>query len=230
MLLLALSFGLSAQSKFKRKSPNLPYFEENKFHFGFLLAVNVSGFKIKYDLTAVDSLISLQVGSQTGFNIGFMGSMRFNKYFSLRFLPTLAFSQRNFDYKFNSDPRNINVTRIVESTYVMFPVLLKYRSQRYNNFATYVVGGGSLAYDLSSQFDVNNEVTVDSQVLKVQRQNFFAEVGLGTDFFLEYFKFGIEFKYSYGLNDVFVNDKSFWAQPIQEVKPRMFTVSLLFEG
>ena len=219
-----------AQNKFKKKSPNLPYFEEHKFHFGFLLATNSSNFKIKYDLTSIDSLISLNVARQQGFNIGFMGSMRFNDYFSLRFLPTLAFAQRNFDYVFEGIEKNVSVTRIVESTYVMFPVLIKYRSRRYNNFAAYVVGGGSLAYDLSSQFDVNNEVIIAEQVLKVQRQNWFAEFGVGTDLFLEYFKFAIEFKYSYGLNNVFVKDNSFWAVPIQEIKPRMFTVSLLFEG
>ncbi|MGB0391823.1 MAG: porin family protein [Salibacteraceae bacterium] len=229
-ILVSVGLGLSAQNKFKKNSPNLPYFEEHKFHFGFTLAVNSSSFKIKYNLTSIDSLISLQVGSQSGFNIGFMGSMRFNDNFSLRFLPTLAFAQRNFDYVFEGDPRNVPVTRIVESTYVMFPLLLKYRSQRYNNFAAYVVGGLDFAIDLSSQFDVNNEVTIDAQVLKVQRQNLFAETGVGFDFFLEYFKFAVEFKYSHGINDVFVKDNSFWAIPIEEIKPRMFTVSLLFEG
>lgn len=229
-VLLSVAFGLSAQSKFKRKSPNLPYFEEQKFHFGFTLATNVASYRVKYDLTTIDSLISLQAGSQTGFNIGFMGSMRFNDNFSVRFLPTLTFAQRNFDYIFEGSPRNTTATRIVESTYVMFPLLIKYRSKRYNNFATYVVGGGNFALDLSSQFDVNNDVAIDAQVLKVQRQNYFAELGLGFDFFLEYFKFGIEFKYSHGLNDVFVKDNSFWAIPIQEIKPGMFTISLLFEG
>lgn len=230
LIFISVGFGLSAQNKYKQKTPNLPYFEEQKFHFGFLLATNTSSFRIKYDLTTIDSLVSLQVNSLTGFNIGFMGSMRFNDNFSLRFLPTLAFAERNFDYVFQEDPKNKTVSKKVESTYVMFPLLIKYRSQRYNNFAAYVVGGGSFALDLSSQFDVNNDVAIDAQVLKVQRQNIFAEAGLGIDLFLEYFKFAIEFKYSHGLNDVFVKDNSFWAIPIQEVKPGMFTISFLFEG
>ncbi len=219
-----------AQSRIKSKAGNLPYFERSKFHFGFTLGGNTSSFRVKYDLTTIDSLISLNIGSQGGFNIGFLGSMRFNDYFTLRFLPSLAFAQRNFDYVFEGAERNISVTKIVESTYVMFPFHIKYRSARYNNFAAYVVGGANLAYDLSSQFDVNNQVVVAEQVLKVKRENWFAELGFGTDFFLEYFKFSIELKYSRGLNDVFVDDNSFWAVPIQEVKPGMFTVSLHFEG
>jgi hypothetical protein len=229
-LVLASFAPAMSQTRINTKAGNLPYFERSKFHFGFTLGGNNSSFRIKYDLTTIDSLISLNVGSEGGFNIGFLGSMRFNDYFTLRFLPSLAFAQRNFDYVFEGNEKNISVTRIVESTYVMFPLLLKYRSARYNNFAAYVVAGPSLAYDLSSQFDVNNEVIAAEQVLKVKRQNWFAELGFGTDFFLEYFKFSVELKYSRGLNDVFVDDNSFWAKPIQEIKPGMFTVSLHFEG
>lgn len=228
--LICTGTGLLAQKKFKRKTPNLPYFEETKFHFGFLLAVNSAGFRYKYDLTTYDSLISLTVANQTGFNIGFLGSMRFNDNFSLRFLPTLSFAQRNLNYVFEGIEKNITETRIIESTYVLFPVLMKYRSKRYNNFAAYLVAGGSFGLDLSSQFDVNNEVVIAEQVLKISRQNYFAEFGIGTDLFLEYFKFSMEFKYSHGLNNAFINDGSFWAKPIQEIKPGMFTVSLLFEG
>lgn len=229
-LVLASFAPVMAQTKMNSKAGNLPYFERNKFHFGFTLGGNISSFKVDYDLTSIDSLISMNVGSQGGFNIGFLGSMRFNDYFTLRFLPALAFAQRNFDYVFEGDPRNVSVTKVVESTYVMFPLHLKYRSARYNNFAAYVVAGPNLAYDLSSQFDVNNEVIIAEQVLKVKRQNWFAELGFGTDFFLEYFKLSIELKYSHGLNDVFVKDNSFWAIPIQEIKPGMFTFSLHFEG
>ena len=230
ILVLASFAPVMSQTRINTKAGNLPYFERSKFHFGFTLGGNTSSFKVKYDLTTIDSLISLNVGSQGGFNIGFLGSMRFNDYFTLRFLPSLAFAQRNFDYVFEGDPKNVSVTKVVESTYVMFPLHLKYRSARYNNFAAYVVAGPSLAYDLSSQFDVNNEVIEAEQVLKVKRQNWFAELGFGTDFFLEYFKFSVELKYSHGLNDVFVKDNSFWAVPIQEIKPGMFTVSLHFEG
>ncbi len=228
--LVGIGSGLFAQKKFKQKNPNLPYFEQSKFHFGFLLAVNTSGFRMKYDLTTYDSLISLTTANQTGFNIGFLGSMRFNDHFTLRFLPTLSFAQRNLNYVFEGNPKNVTDTRIIESTYVLFPFLVKFRSKRYNNFATYLVAGGSFGLDLSSQFDVNNEVAISKQVLKISRQNYFAEFGIGTDLFLEYFKFALEFKYSHGLNDAFINDGSFWAKPIQEIKPGMFTVSLLFEG
>ena len=230
VFVLASFSSVFAQGKFKQKNANLPFFEHSKFHFGFTLGGNSASFKMKYDLTTIDSLISLQAGPQAGFNIGFLGSMRFNDHFTLRLLPTLAFAQRNVNYTFKGDPKNIGATRIMESVYVMFPLLVKYRSVRYNNFAAYVVAGPNYAIDLASKFDVNNEVVISEQVLKIQRHNLFAEIGFGGDFFLEYFKFSIELKYSHGLNNVFIKDESFWAVPIQEIKPGMFTVSLHFEG
>ena len=230
VIFASLSFSLSAQNKFHKKKVNQPNFEKHTFHFGFSLGTNKSSFRTKYDLTAIDSLTSIQVAKQTGFNIGFVGSMRFNNFFTLRFLPTLAFAQRDVDFIFKNTDRNITNSRIIESTYVMFPLLIKYRSLRYNNFAAYVVAGGNYAHDLSSKIDVDNNLVIDAQVLKVKKDNFFAEIGFGTDFFLEYFKFGIEFKYSHGLNNILYKDDSFWAKPIQEIKPGMFTISLLFEG
>ena len=211
------------QGKFKEKNANLPYFERSKFHFGFTLGGNSGMFSTQTDLTAIDSLISLQAAPQGGFNIGFLGSMRFNDYFTLRFLPTLAFTERNMNFVFA-------VTKKIESVYVMFPLLVKYRSARYNNFAAYVVAGPNFAWDLGSKFDVNNDLVISEQILKVKRQNIFAELGFGTDFFLEYFKLSIELKYSHGLTNVFIKDNSFWAQPIQEIRPKLFTVSIHFEG
>lgn len=230
IFLLCISTGVIAQKKINTKHPNLENFERDRFHFGFSLGSNVAGFNYKYDLTTYDSLIGLTVDGQSGFNIGLNSSFRFNRYFTLRFVPSLAFAQRDVNYQFANEPRNINDKRIVESTYIFFPLLVKYRSERAGNFAAYVIGGGSLGFDVSSQFDVNNEVIISEQVLKVQRQNYFAEFGFGTDFFLEYFKFSIELKYSHGLNNVLVKDGSFWQEPIQEIKPKMFTVTLHFEG
>lgn len=229
---LVWSTGFAQVKSPTSRKGNLPYFERHKFHFGFTLGGNSAGFRVDYDLTSIDSLISIQAESQGGFNIGIVSSYRFNEHLTLRFLPTLAFAQRNVTYIFQSTVLDINETdtRIVESTYIMFPVLFKFRSARYNNFAAYMLGGGNFAYDLSSQFDIDNNVIVPEQVLKVQRQNWFAEVGFGTDFFLEYFKLSLELKYSHGLNDIFIKDDSYWAFPISGIKAQMITFSVHFEG
>lgn len=232
VLCLCVSTSLQAQKrgKYTKLKANLPYFENSRMHFGFTLGTNTAGANIDYSLAQPDSLISIEPAAQSGFNIGIVSSLRFTDHLTLRFLPTLAFAQRNFNYAFEGPVQNTSAQRIVESTYLLFPLTFKFRSARYNNFAVYLIGGGTYGFDLSSQFDANNERPPAEQVLKFQRQNIFADVGMGFDFFLEYFKFSIEFKYSHGLTDALIQDNSFWSSPIQRVTPKMFGISLHFEG
>ena len=231
LFISGMALSAYAQShKTGQSHPNLQYFEKDRFHFGFSLGGNSTSFKMNYDLTAIDSLTSIETNGQAGFNIGLVASMRFNRYFTLRFTPTLAFAQRNVEYTFANEPINIKATRIVESTYLQFPLLVKYRSQRNGNFAAYIIGGANYAYDLSSQYGVNNDVVISDQVLKINRSNIFAEGGFGVDLFMAYFKFSIELKYSHGLTNIIIEDGSFWVQPITDIRPKMFTVSFHFEG
>jgi hypothetical protein len=119
---------------------------------------------------------------------------------------------------------------MVESTYLDFPLNLKYRSARLNNFAAYVIGGGRYSIDLSSQRDIDNNLPPDLQVVRLDRDNVWYEVGFGLDFFLEYFKFSTELKLSMGLHNVLIQDYSIWSTPIGGIRPRMITISFHFEG
>ena len=56
------------------------------------------------------------------------------------------------------------------------------------------------------------------------------QIGFGTDFYLEYFKFGVELKMSYGLKDYHVKEDNAFANPIEKLKSKMFLLSLTFEG
>jgi hypothetical protein len=56
------------------------------------------------------------------------------------------------------------------------------------------------------------------------------EVGVGSEFFLEYFKFAVEAKFVFGINNVLVSDGSEFSSSIARMTPKMFNVTLLFEG
>lgn len=56
------------------------------------------------------------------------------------------------------------------------------------------------------------------------------EIGFGTDFYLEYFKFGIEIKMSYGIRDILDRDNTPLTDPIDKLSTKMFLLSLTFEG
>lgn len=215
------------------KISNLSTFDDKFMHFGFSLGINSSDFTIDYDLARNDSLKRLEVDPQLGFNLGIVTDLHLGEYFSLRLIPTLSFSQRNVNYEFRSfrGEEDQKFVKPVESTYLDFPVNLKLRSARDNNFAAYIVGGFMFSYDLVSQEDSrNNSSNPDDIVIKLSKSTYHYQAGFGFDFFLQYFKFSPEFKLSMGLGDQLIQDNTLFANPIDRIRSRIFLVSFTFEG
>tara|TARA_R110002096_G_scaffold238027_9_gene429403 strand:+ start:15861 stop:16619 length:759 start_codon:yes stop_codon:yes gene_type:complete len=213
-------------------SQNLQRFDNRKIHFGFSLGLNSGGFALqrKPNLSANDSLGSLNVINQGGFSLGIVSDYHIHPFFNVRFLPTLVFGQRNMEYKFiNSRGPSTSKIVTVESTYLDFPILFKYRSMRLNNFAAYFIGGVKYSVDLASNEDVLNE-SINESIIKLKQNTTSAEVGVGTDFFLPYFKFAIELKMSYGLQNVMIRDNTELSNPVEQIVPKMFFITFLFEG
>jgi hypothetical protein len=221
----------SAQAQ-QPKVNNLQRFDTKLIHFGFSLGINSAGFALhrKAYNPARDTLASIEVINQSGFNLGIVSDLHITPYFNLRFVPTLVFGQRNLEYTFlNSKGESLPVEKVVESTYLDFPILFKYRSARLNNFAAYFIAGGKYSIDLASNEDVRNEDITES-IVKLKKNSTSAEVGIGTDFFLPYFKFAIELKMSYGLQDVLIKDNTELSDPVEKIVPKMFFLTFLFEG
>lgn len=205
-------------------------FDQRKFHFGFKLGINSANFIMESDLAKGDSLLVLQVVPQSGFNLGILADMHMGKYLNLRFIPQLGFTQRNLQYVFlEPDSSMRSVTKPVESTYLDFPLNLKFRSARINNFAAYLVGGGRYHIDLASQQDVDLSFGDDIPV-PIKRHSYSWEVGFGMDFFLPYFKFSPEIKMVYGINDISVDLDTPFSTPIDRVNSKLFLLSFFFEG
>lgn len=227
--LAALSIQLYSQRKM---AENLARFDSQKIHFGFSLGLNSGGFALQRRplSSGADSLASLNVVSQGGFSLGIISDYHIHPYFNVRFVPTLVFAQRNLEYNFVGLGGDINQREVVvESTYLDFPILFKYRSARLNNFAAYFIGGFKFSVDLASDEDVDN-AEIPEPIIKLKQNTSSVEVGIGTDFFLPYFKFAIEAKMSYGLQDALIKDNTELSIPIEKIVPKMFYISFLFEG
>ena len=232
LVLLALPMAMAAQNQKGVKMENLPNFDLRRFHFGFLLSYNVSDLVVKLDPEAPfrDSLLVLDHLRQPGFNLGIVASLNMTDNMSLRFLPTLSFQERQLQYLFRtSTGRYVGYTKPVESTYLEFPLLVKLRSDRINNFAVYLLGGGKFGIDMASQKDVNQALD-DEIVIKLQKYDYAAEVGGGFDFFLPYFKFGIELKTAFGLTNALINDETRFSRPLESLRTRAFVLTFTFEG
>lgn len=232
LLLLIVSGSTFAQ---RETTKNLPKFDYRFMHFGFLLGLNQANFVLHRNPPTVlgaDSAFIVEPKPAMGFNLGIISAMHFSEHFSLRFTPNLAFSSRTIDYTFQTSFDGVKkYDKIVESTLINFPLGIKYKSARVNNFSAYILTGASYSLDLASSTDTkNNSKTLKDMTVNILRDDFMGEIGFGTDFYLEYFKFGIELKMSYGLKGILNRENTPFTAPIEQLRTKMFLLSLTFEG
>jgi hypothetical protein len=237
LLFSLLTLSLSAQKGGTGNGgpQNLTSYYGDRIHFGFYLGVNRTNFIIttvnNWQTLAGDSLKTILSSPSTGFNLGIVSELRLQQYVTLRFLPDIAFGQRNLEYHFAGQD-TFDIVKKVESTFLDFPLNVKIRSKRFGNFAAYMIGGGKYTLDLASQKGVNNTgLPLSQQVVKLNKHDFAIEAGAGVDFFLPYFKFGIEVKASLGLKNMLVPDStSILSTTIDRLNSKVFLVSFTFEG
>ena len=205
---------------------NLPNYDRKPVHFGFLLGINSMDFKITPRAIQADTLFILKSQEQKGFNLGIVSNFRLGRNSDLRFLPTLSFAERDINYTIEVDGELEEIKKDIESTFIEFPVNFKFKSNRYNNGRAYILTGLKYNIDLASQKDIDDE---GQELIKLKKSDLMYEVGLGVDFYLEYFKFSPELKATFGLLDMLVHDESIYSSSIQKMLTRGFTVTLTFE-
>lgn len=226
---------------------NLENYDNKNYHFGFILGLNKMYFSIEptsdisdkiysgtqiQDLTSDSARIySIESNPTTGFTIGIVSNLRLGKYFDLRFIPSLAFGEREIQYSIlgyrNDESEIIDIRKKVTSTFVEFPLELKYKSKRYNNTRAYVLSGMKYTIDLASQAnkkEENNQIEV-----KLLKNDFSFELGVGFDFYTTFFKFGTELKMSYGLNNMVKYEDNIYSGGIANLKSKVFLLSFTFE-
>jgi hypothetical protein len=218
----------------KQQSKNLAKFDHRVMHFGFLLGINSTNFVLERQpetFSGSDSLFVLEAKPATGFNLGIISSLHLSEAFSIRFTPNLAFASRTLNYNFETYEGPKKYSKIIESTLINLPLGVKYKSVRVNNFSAYILVGGAYSMDLASNVgNDNNSNNPSDVVVAIKKHDYLAEIAFGTDFYLEYFKFGIELKMSYGFKDLLDHDNAQFTDPIDKLKSKMFLLSLTFEG
>lgn len=206
---------------------NLSTHDERPIHFGFCLGLNTMDFIIhnSYSSFQKDSLLADIGKSNPGFHIQIISNYRLGEYFDLRFLPGIAFGQRDFNFYRNGVL--VNEKHKLESNFLEFPLLLKYKAKRLNNFRPYVIAGPNFRVDLAKTFSEDDEIYMD-----LKRIDLSQEVGVGFDFYLPYFKFGLELKYSYGLFNMLerrVTTHPEFQNAIDRLNSSIFLLSFHFE-
>jgi hypothetical protein len=227
IILLLLSITTYSQSKgIFSKNPilNLENFDKQRVHWGYFLGFNTYDFKIDYlDTPDVD----IAVKRNTGFNVGLVGNLRLHEHIDLRFEPGLYYSQRNLTY--SGFTKKLDAEREVRSTYIDFPLLVKFSSLRTGNIRPYLVGGVSATLNLASNSKSLDDNYQQRFRVKPWTQNY--QIGFGVDLYLEYFKFSPSIRGVFGLNDELIRDNnpnSPWTGNIKSMQSRGIFVNFTF--
>lgn len=219
----------------KQKPLNYKKFDSKLIHFGFALGGNMADFKTipisnayeKYGYTAIEN------EATPGGQINMLASLKLGTpMLRLRVFPGLSFQERVIRYySLPKDPEkktdDVNEERI-NSTNLDLPILLQFRTLRYNNFTSYITGGVQYTFDLQSSEDANQSL-IDPFV-KAKKTDWQAQFGLGVEFFAVYFKMGLEIKYSHGFNNVLIQDFTPVSNPLQQLQNRVWVFSIILEG
>ena len=234
----------------QRGFQNLQDYDYEPYHFGFVLGINQMGFAIKQNISQyntpfdatqfngltgqMDTLLSVEPKSTTGFTIGIVGNLRISDHFDLRFIPSLSFGERTLTY--TSHVSNLNSGRVlvaepmsIKSTMLEFPLDLKYKGNRITNWRPYIIGGAKYVMDLSSDAKKHSD-QAGMFITKLRQSDLYGELGAGVDLYFDWFKMGIEAKMSYGLKDILVRDTpSIYTTSINRLGSKIFQLSFTFE-
>jgi len=219
-----LFYGQGVKNMFARNPmKNKENFDKQRVHWGYFLGFNAYDFKIDM----IEDAPPVLVESTTGFNVGLVGNLRLHEYIDLRFEPGLYYTQRNLMFPGFENP--FDALREVKSTYIHFPLLLKFSSKRVGNVRPYLVGGFSYALNLSSSFDSREDNS--SEVFRMKQWSPNYELGFGIDIYFEYFKFSPSIRGVFGLQDELIRDNdpnSPWTSNIASMKTRGVFINFTF--
>lgn len=243
-LTLCVSVNSNAQ---RRKVLNLPSYDQQPYHFGFILGINHMLFtikptdnlaNIKWDTDQSpdvfgDSMYVYSVTSSPtpGFSVGILANLRLGKNTDLRFIPSLLFGERLLNYNIlryrNGEPLFVDIQKSITSTIVEIPLEFRYKSKRLNNFRAYVLAGMKYSLDLASQKKTKGNEA--NSTVKLHRNDLSLEVGVGFEFYTTYFKFGTEIKMGYGIRNLVIREDNIYSGSIDNLRSKVFLLSFTFE-
>ena len=230
ILLLALLLTMAREGFTQKKrwvNQNNPAYDERKLSYGFLIGLHSTAYQIKYAdrfvTQSFDTVYSIEPGWSPGFSLGFIVNYRITDLLDFRITPKVAFYEHTLRYRYTDETPTEE--KLVETTMVELPLLLKYKSERRGNIRMYMIGGVKPALEASGKKDMENA----SSTLGITGTNLSLEAGFGFDLYYPLFKFSPEIRFSRGIVNILENTTNRYGQPLERVNTNTITLYLLFQ-
>ena len=182
----------------KERVRNQPYADLKWLHLGFHVVIHSQDLLLTHTgvMTNGETWFAEIPSYSPGFSVGVIGDMYMNPYFNLRFTPSIHFGDKKF--KFREQATGEEFITNVRSSYLNFPLDVKYTALRLNNYRPYLIGGIYGSVDIGRK--KGNPILLKST-------DFGFEFGLGCDIYLPYFKLCPELKFCFGLVNLLEKDR-----------------------
>ena len=243
LLMLTLCLTALMTTAQERKVQNRPYTDLRPLHLGILVGMNLQD--IELENVGPQTILQEEGTSKTqtivcdddkwnaGFSVGVLADLRLSKHLNLRFTPTMHFGAKHLTFynmtELNAEGRLLEMTQDMKSTYISFPVDLKFSAERWNNYRPYVIAGVNQLVNLTSK---------NQDFLQLKRTDTMIEVGLGCDLYLPFFKLIPELKFCYSLtnaidsshaNELQDTNKRMYANAVSSGQSKMIVLTFYFE-
>lgn len=209
---------------------NRPYFDMKPWHLGFAIGMHFQDLSLSsngYQTPEGGCWLASVPTFAPGFNINIMGQVRLHRYLALRFSPGLMFGSK--DVRFREHITGVETHQDIKSTYITLPLDLKISGDRLRNVRPYLTVGAGINLDIGKRRpDPLQFNTADGMI----------SIGLGTDFYLPYFKLNPELKFCFGLTDILRHSRpeleddpltAVYTRSLAKVKSNFVVLSFYFE-
>ncbi|GEO10531.1 type IX secretion/gliding motility protein PorT/SprT [Segetibacter aerophilus] len=230
LLVVFISF-ISSGVFSQEREENRPNHDDWPYYFGLSISYNSSTLHPSKHPTFLqnDSVLSVEPGSSGGIALGLVGTFRLSSRFSFRANPQLIIGgAKYFTYglKYPLYDEKAIEKKTLPSTIVSFPFQVKFNSDRIGNFRTYLLGGVKYDMDLSSNSQARNA----EDLVKLNKNDFGIEAGVGFNFFFKYVTFSPELKISNGLSNIHSRDPNLkFSSVLDKLQSRMLVFSIILE-
>lgn len=228
LLIYVLCLATSGVMAQKEKVKNQPYADLKLFHLGFHVGLHSQDLLLTHTGVATngETWFAEIPSYSPGFSVGVIGDMYLNPYFNLRFTPSINFGDKKLMFREQTTGEEFETA--VRSSYLTFPLAVKYTAVRLNNYRPYLIGGLYGAFDLGRK---------KGNPVMMKGKDFGLEFGIGCDIYLPFFKLCPELKFSFGLVNLLEKDRPDLTDPeiikytnsLSKATSRMVTLTFNFE-
>lgn len=209
----------------------MPDHDDKAYYFGISIGANLSRFQTQFHprFLAYDSVLVAEPTNSGGISLGLSATARLSNRFQVRFNPQLFFMERNIYYKLSTPYQNneLEVTKKVESVTMSFPLQIKFQSDRIGNFRVYTLAGFKADIDMAS----NARAKRAEELVKIEKNDYGPELGIGFNFFFPSFIFSPEIKISNGLRNIHARDENLrFSNVFDKIQSRMIVFTIHLEG